>query len=476
MEALEKIFFINVGANGTFANSGHFSSSPADVEQIFTFLEEKDIEKLLIYFHGGLVSEKSGLKAATVMKEHFASTDARRHAVSFVWETGPAEVVMQNIKNLKELTGKGAFDEIVKFVTKLVAKKLGLDDAKGGGTYLSDETIAIEKQKIAPFEDLDKSLDARGGTPLEIDEEDENYSTYYAKLETEAKGLINAEGSDELKYEQAEGDEIARGGMLFVAKVVAQIAFAVLKRYFKKTHHDFYPTIMEEAFRKLYVDKIGGWGWKQIKDKSGEMFSSNSGLSDSNLHAGTHFLSLLETHLQKRTAEGKKLDIELIGHSAGAIAVCNLLEATGQHFSGITYNNVFFLAPACRTDFFLQKGFPAQEKGLFKHFKMFTMEESNEKKDHCIPFTYTHSLLYMVSGLFEEEVDAKIMGLHEQLKATGRYETFDELKKLNQYISNNKLILSTDLENADESLRCSSLKHGDFDNDELTLTAILKSI
>ncbi len=77
----------------------------------------------MIYFHGGLVNEKSGLKAAAVMKEHFADAAAKRHTVGFVWETGPAEVVMQNLKNLKELTGKGVFDEIVKFVTKLVAKK-----------------------------------------------------------------------------------------------------------------------------------------------------------------------------------------------------------------------------------------------------------------------------------------------------------------------------------------------------------------
>ncbi len=93
--------------------------------------------------------------------------------------------------------------------------------------------------------------------------------------------------------------------MLFVAKVVAQIAFAVLKRYFSKTHHDFYPTIMEEAFRKLYLDKIGGWGWKQIKDKSGNMFNSNSGVTGNNLHAGTHFLSLLDTHLQKERPPGR---------------------------------------------------------------------------------------------------------------------------------------------------------------------------
>ncbi len=53
MEALEKIFFVNVGADGTFADSGHLSTTPADVEQIFSFLEEKDIEKPVDLFSRG---------------------------------------------------------------------------------------------------------------------------------------------------------------------------------------------------------------------------------------------------------------------------------------------------------------------------------------------------------------------------------------------------------------------------------------
>jgi hypothetical protein len=476
MANLEKKYYINVGANGTFANSGQVHSTPKDVEEIFKFLEEKDIEKLLIYFHGGLVSEKNGMAAAELMKNNFADEDSKRHIVSFVWETGPMETVVQNLKDLKDLTGKDLFEEATKFVIKLVAKKLGIADARGGGEYLSDTTIQDEKNKVAPFENLDNDLGARGGAVIDIDDEDETYSEFYKKLEAESKKLLDNEASDELKELKEDNEEISRGGFLVIAKIVAQIAFAVLKRYMKKNHHDFYPTVMEETFRKIYLDKIGHWGWKQMKDKSGEMFQSNSGLSGDAQYAGALFLSLLDKHTKNRAASGKKFEVELIGHSAGSIAICNLLEATGKGFSSIKYNNIFFLAPACRTDLFLEKGKAAKEKGLFQKFKMFTMEESNEKMDHCIPFIYTHSLLYMVSGLFEDEIDAKIMGLHEQFKATGRYSDFDELKQLNSFVNDNKLVLSTDTTNADESMRSNSLKHGDFDNDEYTLKSILKSI
>ncbi|HAQ20774.1 MAG TPA: hypothetical protein DCR40_16310 [Prolixibacteraceae bacterium] len=476
MGNLEKIYFVNISANGTFADSGQVHSSPSDVDDIFNYLNEKDIEKLVIYFHGGLVSEKNGMNAAELMKNYFADANSKRHVVSFVWETGPIETVVQNIKDLKELTGKDLFEEATKFVIKLVAKKLGIAEAKGGGEYLSDETISDEKHKVAPFEKLDKTFDARGATGFQIDDEDQNYSQFYAQLEAESKNLIRAEGSDEIKNLKEDNEEVAKGGFLVIAKTVAQIAFAVLKRYLKKNHHDFYPTVMEESFRKIYLDKVGQWGWKQMKDKSVEMFESNSGLAGDNQHAGTYFLSLLNTHVQNRVSAGKTIEIELIGHSAGSIAICNLLASTAKYFNSIKYNNVFFLAPACRTDLFLEKGKSAMDNGLFKNFKMFTMEESNEKKDHCIPYIYTHSLLYMVSGLFEDEVDAKIMGLHEQFRIEGRYSDFDELIKLNSFVSSNKLVLSVDTTNFDESMRSNSLKHGDFDNDIDTLRSILKSI
>lgn len=477
MATLDKIYFVNVGANGTFADSGQVNTTPVDVENIFKFLNEKDIEKLLIYFHGGLVSEKNGMAAAQVMKDKFADENSKRHIVSFVWETGPIETIVQNLKDLKELTGKDLFEETIKFVIKLVAKKLGIADARGSGEYLSNITLNEEKKKIAPFEDLDKDLGARGGAIIDIDDENEDYSEFYKRLESESKLLLASEASNELINLSDNNEEVSRGGFLAVAKVVAQIAFAVLKRYSKKNHHDFYPTVMEESFRKIYLDKVGHWGWKQMKDKSREMFQSNNVLSGDAQYAGAFFLALLNKHFNDRASEGKKFEVELIGHSAGSIAICNLLEATENNFSSIKYNNIFFLAPACRADLFLEKGKKAKDKGLFQRFKMFTMEESNEKKDHCIPYIYTHSLLYMISGLFEDEIDAKIMGLHEQFQASGRYSNFDELIELSTFINANKLVLSSDTTNPDESMRSNSLKHGDFDNDkEYTLESILKSI
>lgn len=475
MANLDKIFYINVGKNGTFADSGHVQTRPSDVDEIINFLNEKDIEKLVIYFHGGLVGEKNGMDTAELMKTYFSDLSSKRHIVTFVWETGPIETVVQNLKDLKELTGADLFEEKIKFVIKLVAKKLGINNARGEG-YLSDNTIFDEKNKIEPFEQLDRSYDSKSGISIQIDNEDENSSLFYSQLEAESRTLILQEGSEEIKSINYDKDGIARGGLTISAIVVAQIAFEVLKRYLKKNHHDFYPTVMEEAFRKIYLDKIGNWGWTKMKEKTAEMFNSNTGLSGNNQHSGTYFLNLLNNHIASRLASGKKIEIELIGHSAGTIAICNLLGAVSKDFNSIKFNNIFFLAPACRTDLFLEKVKSAKDNGLFKYFKMFTLEDKNEKKDHCIPYIYTHSLLYLVSGLFEDDVDAKIVGLHEQFRNDGRYSEFSDLKELNEFLSKNKLILSTDTTNYDETMRSNSLKHEDFDNDNYTLESILKSI
>lgn len=478
MTNLEKIYYINVGHGGTFKKSGDHDSEPSDVDNLFKYLDDNDIERLLVYFHGGLVNETSGMGSAEVMRASFVDVPSKTHAVTFVWETGLWETI---VENLSSKTTDNQFQKVLNFVIRLVGKKVGID-SRGGGETLDNATIETEKLKEYPFAELNinigtKGNGARGGNIM-FDEEDEE--SFFARLEQESKTMIRAENemeTEEIEVAEPDADaEDSKGLLLTLGTLVAKIAFAVLKRYTKETHHDFYPTIVEETFRKLYIDTIGKWGWSEMKEKAQQMFADNKGRSGDDLHAGTYFLTLLEQHYQKRYNAGKKFSIELVGHSAGSIAICNMLAATSENFKQLKYNNVVFLAPACRTDLFIEKGIPAKENGIFKKFKMFTMQEQYEKKDYCLKYVYTYSLLYLVSGLFEHETDAKIMGLHEQFKAEGRYARFEELKVLNSFITNNKLALSKDIENTDNSMWTDSLRHGDFDNNSATLKSILSTI
>lgn len=474
MTNLEKIYYVNAGPGGTFQKSGDYYTTPADVDNLFKHLEDHDIERLLVYFHGGLVNEASGMEAAEVMRTNFVDAPSKTHAVTFVWETGLWEII---VENLSAKSSDNQFQKVLNYVIKIVGKKLGVG-SRGGGETMDNLTIEAEKRKEYPFAELNNELgNSRSGSVM-FDEDDEE--GFLARLEQESNTMIRAE--DEMATEEievAEPDPDAgdsRGLLLTLGKLVAKIAFAVLKRYAQETHHDFYPTIVEETFRKIYIDRVGKWGWSEMKEKAQKMFDDNKGRSGDDLHAGTYFLSLLEKHYQKRQNAGKKFAIELVGHSAGSIAICNMLAATSENFKQLKYNNVVFLAPACRTDLFIAKGIPAKEKGVYKKFKMFTMKEENEKKDYCVKYLYTYSLLYLVSGLFEDETDAKIMGLHEQFKAEKRYENFAELKTINSFIMSNKLALSDDITNTDNSMWTDSFRHGDFDNNPATLKSILSTI
>lgn len=473
MANLEKIYYVNVGKDGTFKKSGDYKSEPSDVAKLFEYLNENDVEKLVVYFHGGLVNEAGGMGSAEVMRTNFADVPSKTHAVTFVWETGLWEIIVQKLANKSE---DNTFQKILNFVLKLVGKKIGIG-ARGGGATMDSATIEAEKRKKYPFASQNTLLGAKGGNVL-YDQADEQGS--FALLIAESKALIQIENEKETQeIEVAQPDpngDGSKGLFLTLGTLVATIAFAVLKRYTSQTHHDFYPTVVEETFRKLYIDQVGKWGWSEMKIKAQQMFDGNQGRSGEDLHAGTYFLTLLEKHYQNRRNTGKKCSIELVGHSAGSIAICHMLAATSENFRNLQYNNVVFLAPACRTDLFIAKGIPAKESGVFKKFKMFTMQEKNEKKDYCVQYLYTYSLLYLVSGLFEDKEDAKIMGLHEQFKAKGRYAKFDELKKINSFILNNKLALSDDITNTDNSMWTDSLSHGDFDNNRATLKSILSTI
>lgn len=493
-ELLNPLAYLNAGKDGTFAASGKFKSTAANVDQFIAHLDANDIENLIIYFHGGLVGERSGIEAATLMDKTFNETTTKRHALSIVWETGPGEVLKQNLDDLLSGAKTELCDEALNFVIKIVAKKLGLvDGAKGGGAgeYLSTDMIEDEKQKEVPFENLEKAVGAKGIGELKIEDEE----AALAKLEAEAKALIQSEASDalmdpkphdlamldnDLAVTQEDG---AKGiSWIKIAWAVGAIALNVLKRFRDRTHHDFYPTVVEETFRKFYLGKLGTWGWTMIKQKAASMFNDNTGRSGDDLYVGSLLLANLERHYVARTKAGKKFQIDLVGHSAGSIVICHLLGAVMRSHQQLAFNTVFFLAPACRVDLFLAHGPAAKQQGVFKKFKMFTMREEAEKADHCIRYVYTRSLLYLVSGLFEidarnnGEIDAKILGLQEHFKAEGRYANVDDLTNVRDFLKTVHVALSKDADHQDESLRTTAIKHGDFDNDPLTLQAIKHSL
>jgi hypothetical protein len=102
---------------GKFSGGGVFETSKADVDAIFAeHLPPKLAEakqqgrklRVVVWAHGGLVDEESGLSMARAVIPWWMKNDV--YPIYFVWETGLFETITQLIKGRRELGARDLFD------------------------------------------------------------------------------------------------------------------------------------------------------------------------------------------------------------------------------------------------------------------------------------------------------------------------------------------------------------------------------
>lgn len=483
----DKIFYVNVGPHGTFKPSGDVQTVAADVDGIFAHIGAKQIHKLTIHFHGGLISEKKGGAIAAKMIPVYV--DAGAHPVTFVWETGLLETVQRNLGNIHQTK---LFKKVLAIVLRKVIKKLGVDvPGKGAGVEPTTAEIERELQKEFPFEELVSTAAARGGAAvlseagaeqarLEIEaevEEDLDADLDFAALlaiEAPVTPLLREDALEPSSAEKAKGI----GTLVKAAKTIAVVAYRVIKRFVQKRDHDLYPTIVEEILRELYVADAGEWVWSGMKDAAAAMWLPNDGLAGDDRHAGRYFLEKLAAAQQ---ASGLTLD--LVGHSAGAIAICHMLRTAATAHSALRVRNVILLAPACTSDLFLAEIVKHQDR--FNAVRMFTMRDDFEKRDRLFGAAYPRSLLYFISGVLEGDFDKPVVGMERYLRGDTPYDTpellevrkfFNPAQAPNLALSRSDVVVPPPPVAA-EGFRTVSEHHGDFDDDPVTrasLTFVIK--
>ena len=470
----EKDFVLNVGPQGTFRPSGLFNSLPADVDAMFLRYENENVKKITLYFHGGLVNEKTGMATAIKMEKHFSSIG--QTAICFVWETGLMETVASNIG---KISSTKLFGKLIKILVKKLASKLGFDlaEGRGAGITLTTPQIETELTKLIPFENYTQTnlqskgrgADAAANLPAKPEDLEGEF-----KFEIEADfELISLLGETKLSVPTKNGGQ-SRGiiDTIVLIKHVAKIAFRVIKRFVGKRDHDFYPTIIEELLRELYIAELGAWLWNNMKIKSNDMWKDNAGILGVNQYAGRYLFDKLVAYHKKHP----EIQVNLVGHSAGSIAICNLLKMSAGNYPQLIFDKIIFMAPACRIDLFRDE--MVLHKNRFKTFRMFTMTDTNEKHDILVPYLYTHSLLYLISGILEDEgsdFDAYILGLERDIKALHPYDTVNEIIVSNKFLfetGTNRIAFSQTDGTAPEGLRTESLSHGGFDDDDETINSI----
>ncbi|WEK34742.1 MAG: hypothetical protein P0Y53_19830 [Candidatus Pseudobacter hemicellulosilyticus] len=469
-------YIVNVGPQGTFRRSGNFQTSPEDIDQLFARFRQQQVEKIALYFHGGLVSERSGLGSAARVETYLRQAGAA--PVCFVWETGLIETIAGNITKVAETK---LFNKLLKLVIKKIIRQLGFDSpqARGiAGPGLSDEQIELELNQPDPFSEYNRSA-GRENARTAVNAEQVNIPVLEIELSQEVELTVVSDPEfaallrDTAMPAAAGNNAVGRGpiSIAIFVKHIVKIIIRVIRRFQQKRDHDLYPTIVEEILREFYIAEAGAWIWKGMKDKARDMWTSNNGRTCLNQYAGRYFLDLLAAY-KKDLPETR---ISLVGHSAGSIAISYLLRTTAQLAQPFSYDHILLLAPACRIELFRDEILAHPDR--YQRLRLFTMTDEYECRDKLVPFIYTHSLLYLVSGLLEEgedNFDSHILGLQRHTSSLKPYDT-EELQQVHAYLTEagmDREALSVTLENAAEGLRCHAKKHGAFDEELLTLQSI----
>jgi hypothetical protein len=475
-------------------------SSVADVTRLVDLAtsQQPPSRGIVIHFHGGLVNKNAGLQIAQRLADEYSKAGA--YPMFFVWEAGFLETIKNN---LGDILGDKVFRELLKKAGEWVLREgAGAVATRGSGQAVDTNRLRddfdrwLSGQSTEPPLRLDMPATAAVTRASEPDEDelatlieaefplDEEFEATIAGLAvasgktspaaTRGVGvepapvnvLVDQKAIDEMFPQQ--GGAVTRGGIPWwsVAKFIAKVAIASLKRFRRNRDHGPYVTVVEEVLRAAYVAKVGEVVWRQLKKDTADAFGDGTSV-------GTVFLEALAA----QQANGRTLpSISLIGHSTGAVYINNFLAHAARILPGVTFN-VLFLAPACRCEDFAAtlKGYA----GSIANFRMFAMHDALEQNDQLVPIIYPRSLLYFVSGVVEGEVDAPIVGMERFMTNTAVFDdaSFPDIAAVRAFLTaSNRSVWS--LASGGSGLASQSTKHGDFDNDADTLsslTAILRT-
>lgn len=481
MTAIDALHYLAVGDEGTYADGGAYRSDAQQIGAIIGHLKTNKITELTLYFHGGLVDEQT---AEPSMQRVLTALSAREkphaEALCFVWKTGLLETVRDNLEEIfKTKFGKS----IIKWVIRTVSKKLKIDFAKSAVTDgLSLEAIEQEWQEAqaqgrAPFADLQVELAGKAKGPIvaglsETDDEltaqitaelEQQYLYEQDKLVTDwqmAPINISTDGALQDVLSDAAGDG-HKGVMSLsnLAEVIVKVGVRVIKRYLNDSDHGLQATVVEETCRAYFVGDAGQWVWGSMKNKAAQMWSAPGCV-------GFDFMARLQRELPQ-------LKLNLVGHSAGSVAICKLLKMRRAQNWTLPVGKIVWWAPACRADLLLEE--IVEHQGEYEDFRMMTMSDAYEQKDALInklPWLYPASLLYFISGVLEDSADTPIAGMARYHKEQPPYQgaMYAAISRFLEVPG--RCILSKTPEEAPAGEQSHAIDHGMFNADSKTLESL----
>ncbi|MCG3208379.1 MAG: hypothetical protein FOGNACKC_01983 [Anaerolineae bacterium] len=454
---VSKDYYLNL-KNGVFHAEGPTGTGPDELAHLFQTIAAEQPERLVLHFHGGLVSEQAALGAIeqTLLPAYRA---AGAYPVFFVWHAFWTEVIAHN---LPQIYNEKIFQQLLARLLQFVEAKLRQQKGERGGQLeIKDQAEFLDRiQKARPGEDPfnelgqkrlsadDQLLTAEAEQFQEVLEWDDNFldeaEAIANALLTEAEAeqarqsrsgtiqasrhtLMSPEVLDEIKQQApSPGERAIFSKTLLIKKSVAILANTI-KRLATGRGHGVYTTAVEELLRELYLANAGKLVWDWMKGDTADAFGP-----DPAQHGGTAFLQRLAALWQS----GQQPRIVLVGHSTGAVYICHLLAHADQLLPPEIKFDIVFLAPAC--DFKLLAQTIHRYKKRINGLRSFGMKDTLEAADPLVPVVpvYPRSLLYFISGVLEDEADKPIVGMERFYLAESPYADGDypEIKDVADYL------------------------------------------
>lgn len=226
---------------------------------------------------------------------------------------------------------------------------------------------------------------------------------------------------------------------------------------------------IEEACERILVRAI----WSEMKQNADAAAQDNGGLAQ----IAGHVASLVEDY--------PALEVHLVGHSAGSIAIGHLLS---KFPTGFRSTSTTLFAPACTVNFANEHYGAALENGVLAPGTLFfdILDDERELADSVGP--YGKSLLYLVSRALERKHKTPLLGMAIAIggepntkiwnKAPEIQEGLQKWQDLSRKLDFDLTKHSKNREFIDTGIGQDQIKlaHGSFDNDKEVITKLLKRI
>lgn len=464
-----------------------------------------------MHLHGGLVDQQAAEAVARRLSgggERAYGAPENWEQVYVVWRTGAMETLKENWSDLarSDRLYRALFRRLLSFASGRIRD--GVTATRGAAPpgltprQVDDRLASGDDRPFADFDDLTLAVPASSrAVPVDVAAEDELEAELAADTTLEEAALdveaalaqrhpraarSRADGSPEAglaalsrldPHIRAELDgEVGVaatrsliGGEVFrrLIRHGVNVGRRVFARYRTGRDHGLHATIAEEIARELYGDLIGSLVWGMMKGDARDHFA----------------VDRLGERLMTAVAANPDLRLGIVAHSAGSIFASDMLIWAAEHDLPLSVD-VAFLAPAVRTRKFAEALERSEHR--IRRFRSFAMTDELERRDvllgRGLGFVYPSSLLYLVSGLFEEHAaeglaDAPLVGMERFLDPTsGWLDDLEEgppVRRVQDFLRAEPGRTVSAVVTGDDGLSSSARSHGGFDDEVATLASVL---